>query len=168
MTSTHPLTAAIAAARADDVDALRRLVDWPLTGAGRMVRALADVRHLDRARLLVTGLAELDGAAVRPEISDELLQDVAPRLAAATDIRRAAPAAAQAALESVRVPEPPAGISDEQRARLLELGRRAAAVQEVLLLVSAAHEEWPVAIAPDSGLLVLVLPDKRIQGSHVR
>jgi hypothetical protein len=161
MTGTHPLTAAIVAARANDFDGLRRLVDWPLTGAGRMVRALAGVFERDRSGVLVTGLAELETAADRPEITAEVLAEAAPSLAAGREIRRADPAAAQAALAVVRVPAPPSGLTAEQHARLTQLVTRAGAVHEVLVVVSDTGE-LPVAMAPDTGLLVLLLPDKRL------
>ncbi len=49
----------LAAAQARDVVQMHRLVDWPLSGAARMTRALAHVEAAQRDELARQGLAEL-------------------------------------------------------------------------------------------------------------
>ncbi|MBX6750729.1 MAG: hypothetical protein IRY85_13835 [Micromonosporaceae bacterium] len=155
---SHPLAAAIAAARAGDLDTLRGLIDWPLTGIGGIAQSLTGVLERDRAQVLATGLAELDSAADRAEIVAGVLRDVAPRLARAHQIERADPATIEPVLARLRVPPLPPGLTEAQSARLAGLGAQAAAIREVFLVITET-ESLPVAMTPDGTRLVLVLPD---------
>jgi hypothetical protein len=153
----HVLTQAITAARAQDYDTLQGLIDWPLTGAADLSRALAGVREPDRTTVVASGLAELDAAASRPDLVAEILADAAPRLAAAREIRVAQDAQHHAVLAALQVTPPPPGLTDEQRARLTALQARAATLHDVYLVVSDTGE-LPVVVTPDTGRLVLLLP----------
>jgi hypothetical protein len=153
--STDVLTTAIAAARLQDLDRLRGFVDWPLTGAATIGQALRGVLERDRAAVVASGLAELDAAATDPEIVVEFLQDVAPQLANAREIRRAEGEAKESILAALRIPEIPAGLTDEQHERLSELRERAAALRDVYLVISD-QGELPVVRAADTDLLVLI------------
>ena len=153
--STDVLTTAIAAARLQDLDRLRGFVDWPLTGAATIGQALRGVLERDRAAVVASGLAELDAAAAHPEIVAEFLQDVAARLARAREIRWAEGEARESILAGVRIPEIPAGLTDEQHERLSELRQRAAALRDVYLVISD-QGQLPVLRAADTNLLVLI------------
>jgi hypothetical protein len=153
--ATDVLTAAIIAARAGDLDRLRGLVDWPLSGAATIGRSLAGVLERDRASVAASGLAELDAAAYEPGVVDELLRDVAPRLAATREIRWAEPEVRDAALAALRIPDPPPGLTDEQRARLGDLRDRAAALGLVYLLLGD-YGQMPIARTQDTDRLVLI------------
>jgi hypothetical protein len=144
----HVLTQAITAARAQDYDTLQGLIDWPLTGAADLSRALAGVREPDRTTVVASGLAELDAAASRPDLVAEILAD---------EIRVAQDAQHHAVLAALQVTPPPPGLTDEQRARLTALQARAATLHDVYLVVSDTGE-LPVVVTPDTGRLVLLLP----------
>ncbi|HEY2669701.1 MAG TPA: hypothetical protein VGJ07_04920 [Rugosimonospora sp.] len=150
------LTAAVDAARAGDLNRLRDLVDWPLSGAGQISQSLPGVLERDRADVAASGLAELDSAATDPVVVDEILRPLAERLARAQEIRPADARASASALAILRVPAPPAGLTDAQRERLTDLSERAAALRDVYLVVDD-RGEVPLAVTADSGRLVLVL-----------
>jgi hypothetical protein len=150
------LTAAVNAARAGDLNRLRDLVDWPLSGAGQIGQSLPGVLERDRADVAASGLAELDSAATDPVVIDEILRPLAERLAGAREIRPADARASASALAILRVPAPPSGLTDAQRERLTELAERSAALRDVYLVVDD-RGEVPLAVTADSGRLVLVL-----------
>jgi hypothetical protein len=60
------------------------------------------------------------------------------------------------ALRALQVPPVPAGLTDEQMIRVEELRRRAALLTDVYVVVTPIGRK-PYAIAPDTGLLVLLL-----------
>ena len=154
--AAQTLAAAVTAAREDDLDRLRGLVDWPLTGVGQMAQSLAGVLERDRERVTASGLAELDAAAADPSMVEEILRPLARRLAGARDIGPAGEPARSAALAVLRVPPLPPGLNQAQRHRMVELGERAAAIREVYLIADGEGGQ-PVAVAADSYLLVLIL-----------
>ena len=150
------LTAAVTAARSGDLDRLRGLVDWPLTGAGQVAQALPDVLERDRAEVAASGLAELDAAATDASVVDEIIPPLAERLANEHEVRAADVSTTSAALAALQVPPPPPGLSEAQRERLIELSARAAALTDVYVIVDD-QGEMPVVVAADAGRLVLVL-----------
>jgi hypothetical protein len=154
---SRALSAAVDAARAGDLDALRGLVDWPLSGAGQVGRSLPGVLERDRASVAASGLAELDAAASDPAAVEDILRPLAWRLTSAREIRPADAGSASAALAALRVPAPPPGLTGAQRGRLIELGERVAALRDVYLIVDDRGAE-PVVVAADPDRLVLV-PD---------
>jgi hypothetical protein len=89
-------------------------------------------------------------------VVDEILRPLAERLARAQEIRPADARASASALAILRVPAPPAGLTDAQRERLTDLSERAAALRDVYLVVDD-RGEVPLAVTADSGRLVLVL-----------
>jgi hypothetical protein len=153
---TDVITQAVVAARAEDLDALGRLVDWPLTGAAQVASSLSGVDERDRAAGAASGLAELTAAAGRPDLVAEILRPVAAGLAGAREVRPAGPQERAAALAALQVPAVPAGLTEQQVAALDELRARAAALTEVYVVMGVAADV-PVARAADTGLLVLLL-----------
>src|SRR5688572_17283538 len=111
-----------AAADAEDLGALHALVDWELTGAAPLARALADAG--DRAEIARRGLAEIELSARDPELVRSRLGDLMRALTGA-DV---GPAASGAGVEAVQVPPTPDGLEPGQASRLDELRARAATV----------------------------------------
>ncbi len=153
---TDMITAAVSAARADDLDALRRLVDWPLTGAAQVASALAGVDERDRPEAAAGGLGELAGAERSTELVEEVLRPVAAVLAGAREIRVAEPVEQAAVLAALRVPEVPVGLPGEQVAQFDRLRARAARLSEVYV-VSGDAGQLRLVRAADSEQLVLLL-----------
>jgi hypothetical protein len=150
------LTRAIAAARAGDADTVRRLVDWPMTGASVMLNTLDAVDEADRAGNVAEGLAELDGAADDPAIVGNILAEQAEFLVPATDVRAADEVERAGVVASLRIRPVPAGLTPEQMARVDGLRARAELISDVYTVEAPAGRQ-PYAIAPDTGLLVLLL-----------
>jgi hypothetical protein len=155
--ATTVLQRVLVAASQQNRDAVRGLVDWSLTGAPAMARALHGVLEADRARVAAAGLAELAASASRPELGDEILADVWPVLAGAREVRYASESERADAIGALQLPPAPPGLLEEQRAQLEALRGRAARIAEVYVIVADAGV-LPVAIAADTGRLVFVLP----------
>jgi hypothetical protein len=155
--SADTMTAAVAASRAGDLDRLRTLVDWPLTGAGQVAVSLGGVLEPDRAGIAESGLAELDQAADDPEMVEEILAPLAARLASARQIAPAAPQSVTVAVDALRVPPLPPGLTGAQQDRLTALGERIDRIRAGYLVMDGAGNVMPLCVAPDTGLLVLVL-----------
>lgn len=153
---TDIITSAVSAARAGDLDALRRLVDWPLTGAAEVASALAGVDERDRPEAAASGLDELAGAERNIELVEEVLRSVAVVLAGTREVRVAEPREQGAVLAAVRVPDVPAGLPSEHVAQFDRLRARAARLSEVYV-VSGDAGQMILARAADSGQLVLLL-----------
>jgi hypothetical protein len=153
---TDVIAAVVNAARAGDLDALRRLVDWPLTGAASIARPLPAVDEADRAPGVASGLTELDAAATNSELVEEVLRPLVVRLADTREVRRATPQVSQSVLARLQVPHVPPGLTAEQEERLNDLRQRAAKLSQVYVAVD--HQgEFPLVHAADTGLVVLVL-----------
>ncbi|MEN3307398.1 MAG: hypothetical protein V7603_3600 [Micromonosporaceae bacterium] len=146
---------AIGMARSGDLQALRDLIDWPLTGAPGMASALNHLAEAERAGALSSGLANMDAAPDRPEIVQRVLGPVLDWLPGAREIRPADPEDRAGVLRMLRIPDAPGGLTDDQVARLARLRERAAALTDVYMVAGPAGE-LPIAWAPDSRRLVLV------------
>jgi hypothetical protein len=155
--ATRVLERILIAASRQDRDAVRGLIDWPLTGAPAMARALYGVLEADRARVAATGLAELAASAARPELSDEILSDIWPILAGAREARLASEPERADTIGALQLPPPPPGLAEEQRVQLEALRGRAARMSEAYVIVADAGT-LPVAITAETRRLVLVLP----------
>jgi len=150
------VAAAITAAGADDLDTLRRLVDWPLTGAAQIVAGLSDVSEQDRSAAVASGLAELHAAQQDTTLVEDILRPLAAILAATQEVR---PTESAAALAALRVPPLTVrGLTDDQVAELERLRTRVAALAEVYQATGAAGE---VSLVHGAGAdqLVLVLDE---------
>jgi hypothetical protein len=150
------LTRAVAAVRAGDAEALRRMIDWPMTGAAKTLYSLASTPERERAENVAIGLAELDLASTDPLQVTNVLAAQAPLLGAATDIRVAPTWQRREVLAALRVPPMPAGLTAEQLTRIDALRARAELITDVYVVITASAQQ-PYAIAADTGLLVLML-----------
>jgi hypothetical protein len=142
------------AGRAGDLDRIRELIDWPLTGAPnviRMLRQMPEPARADRARTWVRGLATAGGSV---EGVERVLRQLAPVLADASGFRAAGPALRRDLLARFAVDGAPAGVPGDERAALADLTRRADALDEVYLVL-AGDVEMPMAWAPDSDRMVV-------------
>jgi hypothetical protein len=143
-----------AAASAGDIAAARALIDYPLSGAARVVRALAGVDPRDRERIAGSGLAELDRAASLLAPPDEVryvLEQLLRRLAGAIVIRCATSAEQLDALDRLLVPDAPRGLSDATKARLDRLRLEVAEVSEIFLISADQREPVAIAVSPRVG-----------------
>ena len=149
------IDAAIAAARARDLDRLRELVDWPLTGAVTIASGLPGIRERDRAAAAASGLRDLAEAQQRTDLVGEALLPVATVLLGAQDVQPAAPAERAAAEAAIQVPEVPPGLTPDQTAQFDRLRARAAQVTEAYV-VRGSEGTATLLRAPDTGRLVLL------------
>jgi hypothetical protein len=144
------------AARHQRFDDLRRLIDWPLTGAPRVALQLAEIDPADRDRYARDLIPGLFTAGENPERVQRVLWQVADIAGTHPTVRRPDPAERQEILDQLRVPELPAqGIGADLLAQLAELRRRSAEPTEVYL-VSGGSQVFPLAWAPGSDRLVLL------------
>ena len=140
-----------AAADAEDLGALHALVDWELTGAAPLARALADVDAGDRAEIARRGLAEMELSGRDVELVRSRLGDLLRALAGA-DIE-VAPSGD--GVEAVRVPPTPEGLDPDQAQRLEELRARAATVSDALAVKRARGGDLLLPVAPGGERVVL-------------
>jgi hypothetical protein len=145
----------LAAGRTGDLETLRELVDWPLTGAPQVIRMLRQVPEPDRADRAAVWVRSLSTAGDSGDGVEDVLGQLGPVLSGASGFRAADPAEREDLLARFAVDRPPAGVPDEERARLADLAHRAGGLDRVFL-VEADDVELPLAYAPDSGRLVVL------------
>jgi hypothetical protein len=140
------------AAIAEDLGALHAAVDWELTGAAPLVRALADVDPGDRAAVAARGLTEIELSALDIDLVRSRLGDLLRGLADG-EIEVAPPGAAVGA---VQVPPTPDGIDPEQARRLDHLRDRAVTVTGALAVRRTHGADLALPIAPGGERVILV------------
>jgi hypothetical protein len=140
------------AAAAEDLGALHALVDWELTGAAPLVRALADVDRDDRAEVASRGLAEIELSARDPELVRSRLGDLSRAILAG----QVEVIASGGAVDAARVPPAPDGLEPDQVRRLDELRARAAKISGALAARRPVGVDLPLPIAPGGERVVLV------------
>jgi hypothetical protein len=145
----------VAAARHETFDEMRRLIDWPLTGAPRLALQLAGLDPADRDGYARDTIPGLFTAGDSPERVQRVLWQVVDIVGKHPTVRQPDPAERQDILDQMRVAEVPAlGIGADLLARLAELRQRSAQLSEVYL-VSGGSLVFPLAWAPGSDRLVL-------------
>jgi hypothetical protein len=150
------LTSALEAVRAGDADALRRMIDWPLTGAAKTLYSLPATPEGERAENVAIGLAQLDLASTDPLQVANILAAHAGLLAQAADVRVAPAWERREVLAALSVPPMPPGLTADQLTRIAALRARAELLTDVYVVITPTTRQ-PYAIAPDTRLLVLVL-----------
>lgn len=145
----------LGAGRAGDLGRVRELVDWPLTGAPRVIRMLRQLSEPDRAERARAWIHGLSTAGDSVEGVERVLRDLVPMLSDASGFRPADPAERRDLLAHFAVDQPPAGVGDEERAALADLARRADGLDEVYLVLTG-DALLPLACAPDTGRLVVL------------
>jgi hypothetical protein len=164
VTDAHPPAAppgrqvvdrAVDAARAGDLDALRRLIDWQLTGAPRVARGLAELDPDERGPVAAEALAVLAVAGQSPDTVARPLGQLAELLRSGRRVELPAEPERAEWLELLQVPYvPAAGLTAAQLADLALLRERAAALGNIYLVVGEAVT--PLAWSPESDRLVVV------------
>jgi hypothetical protein len=145
----------LGAGRAGDLDTVRELVDWPLTGAPRVIRMLRQMPEPDRADWARVWIRGLSTAGDRVQGVERVLGQLMPVLAGASGFRPADPAERRDLLTRFAVDTPPAGVGDDERDALVDLARRADGLDRVFLAL-ADDVELPMAWAPDSDRMVML------------
>lgn len=145
----------LGAGRAGDLDTVRELVDWPLTGAPRVIRMLRQMPEPDRADWARAWIRGLSTAADRVNGMERVLGQLVPVLAGASGFRPADPAERRDLLARFAVDTPPAGVGHDERAALLDLARRADGLDRVFFAV-ADEVLVPMAWARDTDRLVVL------------
>jgi hypothetical protein len=143
---TDTITAALAAAHDNDRDGLARLVDWETSMAGHWLRAVAAVDPEDRARMAASGLAELRTSASAAPAADRLLR----RLATATSAHKADSAQTEQALADLAVPDPPEGLTPDQRQAVARYAQSVHSVTQVHITDTG----MPLAVGSDGKLVI--------------
>ncbi|MBO0871272.1 MAG: hypothetical protein J2P15_22185 [Micromonosporaceae bacterium] len=153
----HPLAKAGQAAQAGDQVTLRSTVDWPLSGLPALADGLARTDAANRPLLVAMTLAEFDAAGTEPRIGAEPLRQLAGVLVAARRVFHAAPEERHRVLRRLRPPPLPLDLDEAAYQAMRALAARAALVDEVYI-VAGERGELPLALAPDTGRLVVLPP----------
>ena len=149
------LSRLLAAGRAGDLDRIRELVDWPLTGAPMVIRMLRQMPEPDRAERARTWVRALATAGGSVEGIERVLRQLTPILADASGFRRADPAGQRDLLARFAVDQAPAGVPEDERAALADLTRRADGL-DVVYLVHTGDVMAALAWASDSDRMVVL------------
>jgi len=150
------LQAMIDAAKAGDADTVRRMIDWPLSGAAEMLYATSVLPEDERADAASDGLVEIQTAGDRPDVVGYVLAEQAEFLVPATAVESAQPWERLEALAGVRVPPTPAGLTPEQEVTVDGLRDRSVPLTEVWIAVGAGYRQ-PYVFVPDTGKLAILL-----------
>ena len=154
MNGTDAVDRLVEAARAGDLAALQRGIDYGSSSVSTMVRGLEGVDESDREEIATSGLADIaNGAAATGRLAR-----VMGALGGAERVRRAGPREADQALGRLRTPPPPPGLSGPTAAAIAELARRAAAVSEVFVVETPGGDAVWLGLAPDGAGVVLIPP----------
>jgi hypothetical protein len=149
------LRQAIGAARAGDLDTLRRLVDWPLAGGRRLAQRLCELSDAGRAQQAPQALRDLFASAHRPLQIRPEVRRLAAALADTVNVTPATEPQRTAVLDQLRIPPvPTGGLGAEPVEQLAQLRARADDLAEAYVVTAAAGTVVTVAWAPDSGRLV--------------
>jgi hypothetical protein len=144
------------AARARDIAAMHALVDWPLSAAPVLARALLEIDPAHRAAAARDGVAAIRASAAALQPAEARALTELAELIDGSDVARADAAVTAAALAgSVHVPDVESGPADGDQATLAAWRGRAAEVDE---MYRAETRLGPVllALAPDGERVVIV------------
>lgn len=131
-------------AAATDPAAVAELIDWPVSGAARLVRAAAAVDPLDRREIVGRGVAELFAASrTRPV---ELLGTEAAYLNERPTLEPATPAENEEIRRVLRVGPLPAEITETDRAFLEHLVKQSVSITDTAVLRFAGNHAWGLAV----------------------
>lgn len=145
----------IVAARLGDPITLNALVDWPVSGAGGLVRSLHDLDPGDRMDAAKVGLANLlsEGS---PEDGSFPLGSTVTRLAEGPQVRPATGQERRAALTALEIPALPPEIDLTTAAALGELAIRTSSITDVHVVTYATRLTLGLGIIPGQERLAIV------------
>jgi hypothetical protein len=136
-----------------DVDAMFELVDWGVTGAARMVRAMTNLQEPRRSELARQGIGELDGEP-REDLSFRLAS-LASRLETADPIRPATPDELKEIADEIAVPPVPDGTDAGVAAALDEIRGRARLIDAAVVADRRGRPGIRLAVVGDTGRIAL-------------
>jgi hypothetical protein len=142
------------AALGHDVNAMYELVDWGVTGAARMARAMAGLEEPRRSELARQGIGELNGEP-REALSSRLAS-LASRLETADPLRPATPDELEEIRSELSVPPVPDGTDADVAAALAEIRKRAESITEAALADRRGRSQVRLAVLGDTGKIALV------------
>jgi hypothetical protein len=144
------------AARARDIATMHALVDWPLSAASLLARAIVDVDPAHRAAVARDGVAAIHASATALQPAEARALTELAELIDRSDVARAdAEVTAVALAESVHVPDVESGPADEELATLAQWRARAEDVEEVYRADTPSGSVL-LALAPDGERVVVV------------
>src|SRR5260370_36504543 len=135
------------------------LLEYPLSGGSRVGRALAGVDEADRERVARSGFAEIDLATKSRDVPAEVqpfLAALAGKLAGRVSVRAATEQETSAALERLRIPDPPPGLSPATLEIVRRLQARAAQVTTVFVARAGRRRPFTLALSPDKERVVSI------------
>ena len=136
-----------------DVDAMYDLVDWGVTGAARMVRAMARLEEPRRSELARQGVGELHGQP--REAFSYRLASLASRLEAAHPLRPATPAELETIGAELAVRPVPDGTDAGVAVAIDEIRRRADLITEAAVADRDGRPPIRLAVVGDTGRVAL-------------
>jgi len=148
---------ALEAAHDKDPDRLRKLIDWPLSGAAGVAADLLALPEVERAAVGEDRIWALYAQVHRTLAVNRPILWLLPVLAATTSVSRAVEPVRDEALAEIRPPADVPGVTAWARERLAALGGRLERLSDVFLL-TGGPATLTVAVAPDSDRLVLLRP----------
>jgi hypothetical protein len=144
------------AARARNIAAMHALVDWPLSAASVLARAIVHTDPAHRAAVARDGVAAIRTSATALQPAEARALTELAELIDRGDVARAdAELAAVALAEWVHVPDVEPGPADEDRATLAGWRVRAAGVDEVYCVETPSGSVL-LALAPGGERVVVV------------
>jgi hypothetical protein len=144
------------AARARDLAAMHALVDWPLSAASVLGRAMVDMEPTHRAAAARDGIAAIHASAAALQPAEARALTELAELIDRGDVARAdAELTAAALAEWVRVPDVESGPPDEALATLAGWRGRAEDVEEVYCAGTPSGSVL-LAVAPGGERVVVV------------
>jgi hypothetical protein len=146
----------VRAARARDIAAMHALVDWPLSAAPVLARAMVNMGPMDRAAVARDGVAAIYASAAALQPAETRALTELAELIDRSDVARAdAELTAAALAEWVHVPNVESGPAEEELATLAEWRGRAENVEEVYCADTPSGSVL-LAVAPDGERVVVV------------
>jgi hypothetical protein len=142
------------AALARDVDRMYELVDWGVTGAARMVRALELVDRGLRPDVARRGASELEGSP--REAFRYRLGSIAFEMSGIDRVRTLSSDEVVEVVAQIIVPPPPEGLPEEIVELLDRIRERAARISEVVVSEAVDKPSLVLAIVPGAGRVALV------------
>lgn len=139
----------VAAAQKGELDAMNAMVDWTLSSAGELARALRDLPAEEREEQARRGLASLGALPGTAAESHAPAGTLPLRLQRSPGARSASADERDRALAHLRVEPVREGLTRQTAAVLDDLGQRAAALENVAVIDRDDGRQAALVTAPD-------------------
>jgi hypothetical protein len=134
----------VLAAATDNPSAVAELIDWPVSGAARLVRSASGLDPADRRELVARGVAELlTGGG---EGSAQLLGAEVAYLNERPELTAASTAQDEEIRAALRLGPLPEGIADTDREVLAQLAVQSESIAHTAILRFAGNRAWGLAV----------------------